>query len=497
MRYLDGWAITVGLEVHIQLLTKSKLFSGASTAYGGIPNTQVSYIDLAMPGTLPVLNEKAVEMAVLFGLSIGASIAPEAIFARKHYFYPDLPKGYQISQHHHPIVGAGGSLMISTENGKTKRIQITRAHLEEDAGKSLHGACQTEDATRLTGIDLNRAGVPLLEIVTEPELCSAQEAVSFLKTLHQLVRYLKICDGNMQEGSFRCDANVSVRPEGETVLGIRSELKNLNSFKYVEDAILVEAARQIEAITAGEILRPETRTFDPARQKTLRLREKEAEADYRYIPDPDLCPVRLSPELISRITGTMPELPDAKKTRFQKQYQLTDYDIGLLITSREQAAYFEAVVAKEIDPKLAANWINGELAAALNESKLEIEESPIAPEKFADLLRRVANETISRGTAKTIFEHLWNGLKDIDSLIEQEGLGQLNDDEAIRRIIQSVLKDHPEQLKAYRQGREKLFGFFVGKVMQRSNNRCHPVKLNQLLIQQIKTSTLSSENESG
>lgn len=496
MSKFHDWEAVIGLEVHIQLLTKSKLFSGASTAYGAAPNTLACAIDLGMPGTLPVLNKEAVRMAIMFGLSVNAKIAPTTIFARKHYFYPDLPKGYQISQHEHPIVGEGGYIMIEVEEGNTKPIHITRAHLEEDAGKSLHeGIGENNGEENKSGVDLNRAGVPLLEIVSEPELRSAKEAVSYLKALHTLVQYLEICDGNMQEGSFRCDANVSVRKRGDTKLGVRAELKNLNSFRFIEKAINFEIERQIEAIEQGEILYPETRLYDAALNQTRALRAKEAVADYRYFPDPDLCPLPLSNEFIESIKQELPELPGQKKERLQSQYELTAYDADILVSNRALADYFEAVVSQNIDPKLAVNWINGELAAALNEANLDISYSPIPASRLADLLHRIEDGTLSRAMAKTIFEHLWTGLDSVDEFIQREGLEQLTDEKVIGDLISQVIKENPKQSEAYRQGKEKLFGFFVGQVMKLSQGRCHPVKLNEILHQKLNESNTSSAKE--
>jgi aspartyl-tRNA(Asn)/glutamyl-tRNA(Gln) amidotransferase subunit B len=483
MQQFHEWEAVIGLEVHIQLLTQSKLFSGASTAYGAPANTLASAIDLAMPGTLPVLNQEAVRMAVMFGLSVQAQIPEETIFARKHYFYPDLPKGYQISQHEHPIVGSGGYLTIETEEGEAKNIRITRAHLEEDAGKSLHEGF--EAMSSVSGIDLNRAGVPLLEIVSEPDLRSAKEAVSYLKKLHTLVRYLNICDGNMQEGSFRCDANVSVRKRGDTKLGIRAELKNLNSFRYIEKAINFEIERQIQAIDRGEKLYTETRLYDAALNETRGLRAKEAVADYRYFPDPDLCPLPLTPAFIEEVRKQLPELPDQKCIRFQTQYQLSAYDAAILTADKTLADYFENIVSFQIDPKLAANWVNGELAAALNKEKCDIENNPISAVRFADLLRRVSDGTLSRSMAKDVFEQLWLGLENVDTYIKQHNLEQLTDESAIENLIEALLKDYPKQVEAYRGGKDKLFGFFVGQAMQRSKGRCHPSKLNDILKRKL------------
>lgn len=483
------WEAIIGLEVHIQLLTQSKLFSAAATCYGAETNTQACAIDLGMPGTLPVLNQEAVRMAVLFGLSIQARIATETVFSRKHYFYPDLPKGYQISQHDQPIVGAGGSLMIEDETGTAKCIRITRAHLEEDAGKSLHEGFDTAAAHPVSGIDLNRAGVPLLEIVSEPDLRSAQAAVNYLKALHTLVRYLRICDGNMQEGSFRCDANVSVRQQGETTLGVRAEIKNLNSFRFVEKAINVEIERQITALENGEKLHQETRWYNAALNQTGSLRAKESMADYRYIPDPDLCPLPLAPAFVAEVASTLPELPQQKQARFQQQYALSVYDAGVLVSSRELADYFETVVSQAISAKLAANWINGELAAALNQDNLDIVDSPISAERLVSLLKRLVDGTLSGPMAKMVFEKLWSTQHTVDEIIAREGLQQITDSGEIEALINQVLAASPEQLVAYRAGKVKLFGFFVGKVMQFSKGRCHPVYLNEALKRKLTESS--------
>lgn len=490
MHKYPEWEMVIGLEVHIQLLTKTKLFSGASTQYGAAPNTLTSPTDLAMPGTLPVLNQEAVKMAILFGLSIHANLAKETAFARKHYFYPDLPKGYQISQHEYPIVGDGGYLCIDTETQVGKKIRITRAHLEEDAGKLLHEEDFMIDSDRkMSGIDLNRAGVPLLEIVSEPDLRSAEEAVSFLKTLHKLVRYLGICDGNMQEGSFRCDANVSVRKKGQTQLGTRAELKNLNSFRFIEKAINFECVRQIEAIEQGKLLHTETRLYDPTKNETRRLRAKETEADYRYFPDPDLCAIPLTQHLINSVAKTLPELPEAKTLRFQEQYHLNDYDTNILVSEIALADYFEAVVQEKVDPKIAANWINGELAGALNTHQLNILDVPVSAFRLAQLLHRLEKGVFSRASAKVIFEALWNGLDDIDKFIQQQNLSQMTDRQSIIKLVDTVLKNNTKQLEAYYHGKTKLFDFFVGQAMQISRGRCDPEKLREILTEKLNIST--------
>jgi len=470
------WETVIGLEVHAQLATKSKIFSGAATAYGALPNTQACAIDLGMPGVLPVLNKDVVRMAIKFGLSINAHIAPRSVFARKNYFYPDLPKGYQISQYELPIVGKG-SIEITLEDGSRKSIGVTRAHLEEDAGKSLH-----EDLAGMSGIDLNRAGTPLLEIVSEPDLRSAKEAVAYLKTLHALVRYLEICDGNMQEGSFRCDANVSVRKVGTTTFGTRAEIKNLNSFRFVEKAINYEVERQIDILEGGGKVVQETRLYDSDKNETRTMRSKEEANDYRYFPDPDLCPLDLTPEFIAGVQVELPELPQQKSERFQQQYELNSYDATILVSSRELANYFENTAKLSQAPaKLAANWINGEVAAALNKANLEINDCPIQPERLAGLLDRLADNTISGKIAKTVFEKLWESKNSADEIIEQEGLRQVTDSSAIEKIIDEVFVASPQQLADYRSGKDKLFGYFVGQVMKASGGKANPQQLNDLL----------------
>ncbi|MEX0382328.1 Asp-tRNA(Asn)/Glu-tRNA(Gln) amidotransferase subunit GatB [Spiribacter sp. 1M153] len=465
----------IGLELHAQLATRTKIFSGAPTAYGAEANRQASAIDLGMPGMLPVLNERAVDYAIRLGLALNADVAGRSVFARKNYFYPDLPKGYQISQYELPVVGAG-HLDIELDDGTRKRIGVTRAHLEEDAGKSLH-----EGFTRMTGIDLNRAGTPLLEIVSEPELRSAREAVAYMKKMHSLVRYLRICDGNMQEGSFRCDANVSVRPVGETRFGTRAELKNLNSFRFVERAINFEIERQIELIEDGGEVIQETRLFDPDRGETRSMRGKEQAHDYRYFPDPDLLPLEITPAHIDRVRDELPELPDAKSGRFQRDYGLSAYDAGVLTGSRELADYFEAVAAAAGDAKLSANWVMGELSGALNKAGLEITQSPIDATMLAGLLLRIRDETISGKIAKEVFEALWNGEGDADTVINDRGLRQVTDNAAIEAMVEEVIAANPGQLEQYRAGKTKLMGFFVGQVMKASGGKANPQQVNEIL----------------
>jgi len=475
------WETVIGLEIHTQLATKSKIFSGAATAYGAEPNTQACAVDLGLPGVLPVLNQEAVRMAVKFGLAIEAEIAPYSVFARKNYFYPDLPKGYQISQFELPIVG-NGHLDIEVD-GVTKRIGITRAHLEEDAGKSLH-----EDFHGLTGIDLNRAGTPLLEIVSEPDLRSAKEAVAYMRKLHELVRYLGICDGNMQEGSFRCDANVSVRPKGQQAFGTRAELKNINSFKFVEKAIHYEVERQIDLIEAGGKVVQETRLYDAVKDVTRSMRSKEEANDYRYFPDPDLLPVSISEEFKAEVRATMPELPEAKKQRFKDHFGLDDESTAMLTSSREMADYFEALQqASAVEARLCANWVTGELAAALNKSGLEINESPVGYQRLAGLVQRIADNTISGKIAKQVFEEMWQNAASADEIIETKGLKQITDTGAIEAIIDKIIADNPGQVEQYRSGKDKVFGFFVGQVMKAMQGKASPEEVNRMLKEKLQS----------
>ncbi len=475
------WETVIGLEVHTQLLTRSKLFSGAATQYGAEPNTQACAVDIALPGVLPVMNAAAAHMAVKLGLAIGAKVNHRSVFARKNYFYPDLPKGYQISQYELPIV-QHGTLTIEVD-GNEKTIGITRAHLEEDAGKSLH-----EDFHGMTGIDLNRAGTPLLEIVSEPDLRSPAEAVAYLKKLHALVRYLEICDGNMQEGSFRCDANVSVRPRGETKLGTRAEIKNVNSFRFIEKAIEFEVIRQIELLESGGKVVQETRLYDSVKNETRSMRGKEEAHDYRYFPDPDLPPLVLDDAFIEAAANTLPELPDAKKQRFQSEYGLSTYDAGVLTATREAADYYEAAVkAAGGEPKLVANWVNGDLAAYLNQDNREIADSPVTPAMLGGLVRRIADNTLSGKLAKDVFAGMWSGEGDADSVIEKKGLKQITDTGAIEKIIDAVLAENPKQLEQYRAGQDKLFGFFVGQVMKATGGKANPAQVNELLHQKLGT----------
>jgi aspartyl-tRNA(Asn)/glutamyl-tRNA(Gln) amidotransferase subunit B len=477
---MSDWETVIGLEIHAQLSTKSKIFSGSSTAYGAAPNAQANLVDLGYPGVLPVLNAQAVRYAVKFGLAIGATVARTSVFARKNYFYPDLPKGYQISQYELPIV-AKGKLEIVLDDGSKKVIGITRAHLEEDAGKSLH-----EGLPGASGIDLNRAGTPLIEIVSEPDLRSAKEAVAYMKKVHTLVRYLDICDGNMQEGSFRCDANVSVRRKGSEKFGTRAEIKNLNSFRFVEKAINYEVERQIDILESGGKVVQETRLYDPDKGETRSMRSKEEANDYRYFPDPDLLPVVLDDAFLDEVRQSLPELPDQKAERFSSVYGLSAYDAGVLTASRELAAYYEEV-AKEVAPdaKLAANWVMGELAAALNKDGLEIGASRIASGSLAKLLKRIQDKTISGKIAKEVFEAMWATGKEADAIIEEKGLRQITDTSAIEKAIDEVMAKNPNQLADYRAGKDKLFGFFVGQVMKATGGKANPAQLNELLKKKL------------
>jgi aspartyl-tRNA(Asn)/glutamyl-tRNA(Gln) amidotransferase subunit B len=477
---MSGWETVIGLEIHAQLATQSKIFSGSATRYGAPPNSQANLVDLGYPGVLPVLNGEAVRMAVKLGLALNAHIASHSVFARKNYFYPDLPKGYQISQYELPIV-AEGAIDIVLEDGSAKRIGVTRAHLEEDAGKSLH-----EGLPGLTGIDLNRAGTPLVEIVSEPHMRSAKEAVAYMKKVHTLVRYLEICDGNMQEGSFRCDANVSVRKSGAQKFGTRAEIKNLNSFRFVERAINYEVARQIELLESGGQVVQETRLYDPDKGETRSMRSKEEANDYRYFPDPDLLPVELDAAFIESVRATLPELPDQKAARLAWQYGLSAYDAGVLTASRELAAYYEDVV-REVpgEPKLAANWVMGELAAALNKENLEVTSGRLSATQLAGLLQRIADQTISGKIAKEVFEAMWTEGGGADALIEAKGLRQITDTAAIERVIDEVLARNPGPLAEFRAGKDKLFGFFVGQVMKATGGKANPAQLNELLKKKL------------
>ena len=469
------WETVIGLEIHAQLATRSKIFSGSSTAYGATPNVQANLVDLGYPGVLPVLNREAVRMAVRFGLATGATIARRSIFARKNYFYPDLPKGYQISQYERPIV-EDGKLEIVLDEGTHKTIGVTRAHLEEDAGKSLH-----EGLGKLSGIDLNRAGTPLLEIVSEPDMRSAREAIAYMKKIHTLVRYLEICDGNMQEGSFRCDANVSVRHKGRHEYGTRCEIKNLNSFRFVERAINYEVARQIELIEGGGSVVQETRLYDSDRHETRPMRSKEEANDYRYFPDPDLLPLAIDEAFIEEIRVALPELPDAKAMRFAREHGLSAYDAGALTATRKMADEFEEAVRLGIEPKLAANWFMGELSAHLNREGLDITESKVDAKRLAGLLKYIQDNTISSASAKIVLTEMWESGSDANAIIESKGLRQITDTSAIESAIAAVMAANPSQLADYRSGKDKLFGFFVGQVMKATGGKANPAQLNELL----------------
>jgi aspartyl-tRNA(Asn)/glutamyl-tRNA(Gln) amidotransferase subunit B len=478
------WETVIGLETHVQLQTASKIFSGASTAFGASANTQASAVDLALPGALPVLNAGAVERAVAFGIAVGARIAPRSVFARKNYFYPDLPKGYQISQYEIPVVQGGSlSFTVAPRAGApyVKSVELTRAHLEEDAGKSLH-----EDYQGLSGIDLNRAGTPLLEIVTEPQMRSSAEAVAYARTLHALVVWLGICDGNMQEGSFRCDANVSVRPAGSGTLGTRVEIKNLNSFRFLQQAIDHEVRRQIDLIEDGGRVVQETRLYDPDREQTRSMRSKEDAADYRYFPDPDLLPLEIGAALIEQVRARLPELPGAMRERLVRDYGLPEAEAAAVTASRPLARYFEAVAARAADRKAAANWIMGELAAALNADGIEIERCPIAPAELAVLVNRVADGTVNGKTAKEIFALLWKGeAAAVDDVIAARGLKQISDSGAIERVVDEVLAAHPAVVAEFRGGKEKAFQALVGQVMKAMRGKANPQQLNDVLRRKL------------
>lgn len=479
-----SWEVVIGLEVHLQLATQSKIFSGSSTRFGAEPNTQASAVDLAMPGMLPVLNEQAVRYAVLFGLGIGAEIGQRSVFDRKNYFYPDLPKGYQISQFEQPIVGKG-SFTVTLADGRTKTIGITRAHLEEDAGKSLHDAIPGA-----SGIDLNRAGTPLLEIVSEPDIRSAEEAVAYLKTLHTLVTYLGISDGDMSQGSMRCDINLSLRRPGATEFGTRTEIKNVNSFRFVERAIHSEIERQSDILDDGGVIIQETRLYDAERDETRSMRSKEVANDYRYFPDPDLLPVVLSDETIEAIRATLPELPDAKRERFKTQYGLGDYDANALCDSQTMANYFEEAAKAGGDAKLAANWMLSELAAQLNANNLTLDQAPVSAQQLGELIVRIKDNTLSSKMAKQVFDALWQGEGEVDAIIEQRGLKQVSDSGALEGLVNEVVANNPDQVAQYQAADEgkqkKLLGFFVGQIMKASKGQANPKLVNELLNKALK-----------
>ena len=481
---MNHWEVVIGLETHAQLTTRSKIFSGAATAFGAAPNAQACAVDIALPGVLPVLNRAAVDCAIRFGLAVGAHIAPRSVFARKNYFYPDLPKGYQISQFELPVVSGGDLAIRVGQNGEARErtVRLTRAHLEEDAGKSLH-----EDFHGKSGIDLNRAGTPLLEIVSEPDMRSAAEAVAYAKALHALVRWIGICDGNMQEGSFRCDANVSVRRPGAP-LGTRAEIKNLNSFRFLEEAINFEVSRQIELIEDGGRVVQETRLYDPERKETRSMRSKEDAQDYRYFPDPDLLPLEISPAWIESAKAALPELPGAMKARFERDYGLSAYDATTLAATRETAAYFEDCVAAagRDNAKLCANWVMGELAARLNREDRDIAAAPLSPAQLAGLIRRIADNTISNKIGRDVFEALWQGeAADADAIIEARGLRQITDSGAIEAIIDAVLAANPKSVEEFRAGKEKAFNALVGQAMKATKGKANPQQVNDLLRRKL------------
>ena len=474
------WETVIGLEVHVSLSTKSKLFSGSSTEFGAQPNTQASIFDCALPGTLPVLNEEALRMAVRFGVAIGADIGKRSVFDRKNYFYPDLPKGYQVTQLDFPTVGKG-SLTVTLADGSEKVIGVTRAHIEENAGKSLH-----EEFSGMSGIDLNRAGEPLLEIVSEPEITCAEEAVAYLKKLHTIIRYLNISDAIMAQGSMRCDVNVSIRPKGTTELGTRAEIKNINSFRFVEKAIHSEVARQQEILEDGGRIIQETRRYNADKDVTTSMRSKEVANDYRYFPEPDLLPVVIDDEYIAAVKAQLPELPDARKARFIKEYSLSNYDAGVVVSSREMAEYFEIVARSSGDSKLAANWVSQDLLRMLNKNNWDITESPIQAERLATLITRIKDNTISGKIAKTVFETMVSDESDVDAIIEAKGLKQVTDSGEIEKFVLEVIEKNPAQVQQYKDGKEQVIGFLVGQCMQLSKGKANPVQVNELLREKIQ-----------
>ena len=474
------WETVIGLEVHVSLSTKSKLFSGSSTEFGAQPNTQASIFDCALPGTLPVLNEEALRMAVRFGVAIGAEIGKRSVFDRKNYFYPDLPKGYQVTQLDFPTVGKG-SLTVTLADGSEKVIGVTRAHIEENAGKSLH-----EEFSGISGIDLNRAGEPLLEIVSEPEITCAEEAVAYLKKLHTIIRYLDISDAIMAQGSMRCDVNVSIRPKGTTELGTRAEIKNINSFRFVEKAIHSEVARQQEILEDGGRIIQETRRYNADKDVTTSMRSKEVANDYRYFPEPDLLPVVIDDEYIAAVKAQLPELPDARKARFIEEYSLSNYDAGVVVSSREMAEYFEIVARSSGDSKLAANWVSQDLLGMLNKNNWDITESPIQAERLATLIARIKDNTISGKIAKTVFETMVSDESDVDAIIEAKGLKQVTDSGEIEKFVLEVIEKNPAQVQQYKDGKEQVIGFLVGQCMQLSKGKANPAQVNELLKEKMQ-----------
>ena len=474
------WETVIGLEVHVSLSTQSKLFSGSSTKFGAQPNTQASIFDCALPGTLPVLNEEALRMAVRFGVAIGAEIGKRSVFDRKNYFYPDLPKGYQVTQLDFPTVGKG-SLSVTLADGSEKVIGVTRAHIEENAGKSLH-----EEFSGMSGIDLNRAGEPLLEIVSEPEITCAEEAVAYLKKLHTIIRYLDISDAIMAQGSMRCDVNVSIRPKGTTELGTRAEIKNINSFRFVEKAIHSEVARQQEILEDGGRIIQETRRYNADKDVTTSMRSKEVANDYRYFPEPDLLPVVIDDEYIAAVKAQLPELPDARKARFIEEYSLSNYDAGVVISSREMAEYFEIVARSSGDSKLAANWVSQDLLGMLNKNNWEIADSPIQAERLATLIARIKDNTISGKIAKTVFETMVSDESDVDAIIEAKGLKQVTDSGEIEKFVLEVIEKNPAQVQQYKDGKEQVIGFLVGQCMQLSKGKANPAQVNELLREKMQ-----------
>lgn len=470
-----NWEPVIGLEIHVQLATNSKIFSGASTTFGAEPNAQACPVDLGLPGVLPVLNEKAVIMALKFGLAIEAEINLDSIFDRKNYFYPDLPKGYQISQFETPIVGHG-KITLTLDDGTERQIGITRAHLEEDAGKSVHDLFPGQ-----TGIDLNRTGTPLLEVVSEPDFRTAQEASAYFRQIHTLVRYLKICDGNLAEGSMRCDANVSVRPVGQAAFGERTEIKNINSFKFVEQAIESEIERQIDVLEAGGEIKRETRLYDSDRNETRSMRSKEVSEDYRYFPDPDLLPLKISQEFLDAIAAELPELPMARRKRYVETLALSDYDANWLSNNPDVAEFFDATVMVSNNAKSAANWVMGDLSAHLNKAELDISASPVNPDQLGVLIQRIDDNTLSSKTAKQLFDALWQDAGDVDELIDRLGLKQMSDSGELESIVSQIMADNPDQVAQLRNGKNKVLGFLVGQAMKATQGKANPQQVNELI----------------